>query len=291
MEPAQSSEVTEPKKIEILLQEYSTLRQEIIGRTSHGFQLVTVGAVLWIWASTTKSGETVYKPAICFAFVAFFFAIGATLKGTSAAVKRVREIESDINRRAGEELLIWESKRGGGGKGIFGFVMRVFGLRNATSSPKTVESPDYREKRVPSDSRYPRWQASAMGQFTLAIALISTLSVSAMGAGLSCLRDDKFVPLGWWKCAFSSALLLFVFATLLCLAAVISRWLDFRLTARKVRKSQNSDYNKSLTILGCGPDEFGELSKGIFWYGLISFLLGTLLLVLCVASVYGDKLL
>lgn len=44
-----------------------------------------------------------------------------------------------------------------------------------------------------SDNRYNRWQGLAIAQFSVAVALISALSIAGMGAGLSLLQKDDFM--------------------------------------------------------------------------------------------------
>jgi len=85
------------------------------------------------------------------------------------------------------------------------------------------------------DPRYVRWQGIAMAQFTVAIALISTLSVAAINAGFGLLRSPPVMNMGAHSLCFAISLLLFALAIFLALLAAVSRMLDFRLTARKVR--------------------------------------------------------
>src|SRR5262245_23944474 len=108
------------------------------------------------------------------------------------------------------------------------------------------------------DTRYNRWQGLAIAQFSVAVALISGLSVVGLGAGFSLLQSEKFVLTGWWKCAFASSQVFFILATFFSCAAVITRTLDFRLTARTARKREEPDYNKSLKIFGCDSDGYGR---------------------------------
>jgi len=108
----------EEEKVKILLQEYATLRNEILTRTNNLFQLFGIGAMgaglivllkdpqlqlpLWSWLAL-----------LCwlFVFLFFFFTIGSDIRKASW---RVRRIEEDINRRSGETLLVWETLYGGG---------------------------------------------------------------------------------------------------------------------------------------------------------------------------------
>jgi hypothetical protein len=141
-----------------------------------------------------------------------------------------------------------------------------------------------------SDTPYNRWQGLAITQFSVAVALISGLSVAGLGAGLSLLQSEKFVLTGWWKCAFASSQVFLIVAAFLSRAAVITRTLDFRLTARTDRKRQKPDYDKSLKIFGCDSDGYGRATWCLFWPSCISLTLGAVLLIVCVGAAYADRL-
>lgn len=104
------------------------------------------------------------------------------------------------------------------------------------------------------DERYSRWQSMATGQLSVAVALVSGLAVAGLGGGLSLLQDGAFKLLGGFRYAFIGSILLLMFGALASCGAVITRTLDFRLTARKIRKEKNPNYSKDLTIFGLGPD-------------------------------------
>ena len=141
-----------------------------------------------------------------------------------------------------------------------------------------------------SDTPYNRWQGLAIAQFSVAIALISGLSIARLGAGLSLLQNEKFALAGWWKCGFVLSQLFFAIAAFLSCAAVITRVLDFRLTARTVRKKQQADYGKSLTIFGCGSEGYGRATWRLFWPSCVSLALGAALLIASIGVAYADRL-
>lgn len=124
----------------------------------------------------------------------------------------------------------------------------------------------------------------AITQLSVAIALISGLSIAGLGAGLALLQNSGFSPSGVAKPAFAASQLLFVVAAFCCCAAVISRLLDFRLTARKVRDKA------ALRIFGSDLDPFGCATWRLFWVACISFLMGATLLVVSVGSAYVHRL-
>ena len=139
------------------------------------------------------------------------------------------------------------------------------------------------------DDRYNRWQGLAIAQLTVAVALISGLSVAGLGVGLSLLQKNEFL-LTAPKCIFSASLLLLLIAALLSCGAVITRLLDFRLTARKVRKDMKPTYDKPLTIFSLGPDGYGRATWGLFWGSCLTFLVGVILLVVSIGVAYADRL-
>ena len=139
------------------------------------------------------------------------------------------------------------------------------------------------------DDRYNRWQGLGIAQLSVAVALISGLSVAGLGAGLSLLQNKEFL-LTTPKCIFSASLLLLLIAALLSCRAVITRLLDFRLTARKVRKDMKPTYDKPLTIFWLGSDGYGRATWGLFCGSCLTFLLGVVLLVVSIGVAYADRL-
>jgi hypothetical protein len=139
------------------------------------------------------------------------------------------------------------------------------------------------------DSRYNRWQGLAITQLSVAVALISGLSVAGLGVGFSLLQNKDFMPAALLKCAFALSLLLLLFAAFLSCGAVVTRLLDFRLTARKVRKDTHPEYGLPLTMFWFGPGAYGRATWRLFWCSCISFTLGVVLLVVSIAATYSDR--
>jgi hypothetical protein len=154
-----------------------------------------------------------------------------------------------------------------------------------------LSSGDHKKgKPLIGDNRYNRWQGLAIAQFSVAIALISGLSVAGLGAGLSLLQNEKFVLDAWTRWAFILSQLLFVIAAFFGCAAVITRVLDFRLTARITRKSQWPEYQRSLTIFGCDSKEYGRATWRLFWVSCVSLALGAVLLITSIGMGYATRL-
>lgn len=140
------------------------------------------------------------------------------------------------------------------------------------------------------DPRYIRWQGLAIAQFSVAVALISGLSVAGLGLGLSLLQNKEFLLPPAFRPYFAASLALLLCAAFLSCAAVVTRTLDFRLTARKVRKDSKPTYDMPLTIFRAGPDAYGRATWRLFWSGCATFILGVALLVVSVGIAYADRL-
>ena len=131
------------------------------------------------------------------------------------------------------------------------------------------------------DSRYVRWQGMAMAQFTVAIALMSGLAVSTIGAGISLLQQPPVSQAGVHSLIFAISMLLLVISILLTLLSTISRTLDFRLTARKVRGRFDH------TMCGWDDRSFGRASWCLFWAATASFVVGVVLFVASVCTAFA----
>ena len=140
------------------------------------------------------------------------------------------------------------------------------------------------------DDRYIRWQGLGIAQLSVAVALISGLSVAGLGAGVSLLQNKEFLLTAPFKYVFAASLLLLLIAALLSCGAVITRLLDFRLTARKVRKDTKPTNDKPLTIFWVGPDGYGRATWGLFWTSCLTFAVGMVLLVVSIGAGYADRL-
>ena len=116
------ADIDQKDKIQILLAEYSSLRSEISERVTSGYQLVAVGiAALAIIVGSTMSLRIQIGMTLGLAII---LAVNSRLimRDVSRSARRVIQLEADINQRAGEELLAFESRMGGEVAGFwFGF--------------------------------------------------------------------------------------------------------------------------------------------------------------------------
>ena len=141
------------------------------------------------------------------------------------------------------------------------------------------------------DDRYNRWQGLAIAQLSVAIALISGFSVAGLGAGLVLLQNKQFQLNAPFKCIFAASLLFLSVGAFLSCMAVITRLLDFRLTARKVRKDTHPNYDKPLSIFWLDKDAYGRATWRLFWTSCLLFAVGSILLVVSIGAAYANRLL
>lgn len=103
----------EEEKVKILLHEYATLRNEILTRTTNSYQLIASGAAALITLLIVQPWGVHSMLALATVLSTFIYLFFLITRDISKAAKRLSELEQDINRRAGETLLVCESRWGG----------------------------------------------------------------------------------------------------------------------------------------------------------------------------------
>ena len=101
------------EKVRILVSEYTGLRSEIIAKTGYGFQVsgFVVTALSFLVPQTANPFAILVFALIALLVVGAGFMI---VNDVARAARRIRQIEADVNKRAGEELLVWETGWGWG---------------------------------------------------------------------------------------------------------------------------------------------------------------------------------
>lgn len=118
------------EKVPILLHEYDKLCQEIHNRTNNGFQLLfSVGVALFVWIVTQQKIDWKFLIALGVGLLTLLVGGWLIFRDINKAAMRLRELENDINLRAGEKLLVWETKYGGA---VTGYLGRAKPLRDKT---------------------------------------------------------------------------------------------------------------------------------------------------------------
>lgn len=112
-EPTTSLSELDKLKVQVLLKEYDTLRQEILGRLNNRFALVSFGTGLSVFiASRTLSWRDWILVGVWLSLVlCLWWRIGVLMLRCSS---RIAEIEKRVNEIVGDRLLLWESSLGGG---------------------------------------------------------------------------------------------------------------------------------------------------------------------------------
>ena len=139
---------------------------------------------------------------------------------------------------------------------------------------------------VSPNDRYNRWQGLAIAQLSVAVALVSALSVAGLGTGLSLLQNKEFMQALSYGWVFVAAFVLLLGAAVFSCATVISRTLDFRLTARRVRGDKIPNYDRSLTVFSHDANFYGRATWFFFWVSCLCLLLGAASLVAAITTVY-----
>jgi ABC-type transport system involved in Fe-S cluster assembly fused permease/ATPase subunit len=111
--------VTREEKIHILMSEYASLRLESVTRGNTIPTIVSIGIAALAFVVTSPVSH-VWKAVL---FVALFVLVGLVTRlihrDIQKAASRLRMIEADVNARAGEELLLWETRYAAGQRGFF----------------------------------------------------------------------------------------------------------------------------------------------------------------------------
>lgn len=117
------------ERVKLLLVEHKTLRDEIIARTGHGYQMLSFGAtsiavlVTLVLARNSDPGLlTIVLIGVLVLLLVFALWTGFrwSARDIRKAAARLRQIEIDINDRVGEDILVWENLSGAAVTGWWG---------------------------------------------------------------------------------------------------------------------------------------------------------------------------
>ena len=102
------------EQLQILLEEYNTLRAELIQRTSWQMQMATVtGSAIVVTSGFVISGNVIGGVLLlCLAAIALTFGVFAIHRDTRMIAKHMQDLEEKINDLAGKRLLTWERDHG-----------------------------------------------------------------------------------------------------------------------------------------------------------------------------------
>ena len=107
------------ERVQVLLHEYDSLRDEIQQRIAHVYQVVIICAVLATWLlGRNLDGRFWAGAALLLLLIAAFGWFNG--EDIERAAAQLRGIEQHINHLTGEELLTWETHYGGAIAGYWG---------------------------------------------------------------------------------------------------------------------------------------------------------------------------
>ena len=136
-----------------------------------------------------------------------------------------------------------------------------------------------------------RWQSITIGQLTYAINLILGFSVATLGFQVTLLLNEKFNPVSWQKCAFSSSLILLITSVIFGVLVVINRLRDFRVTTKAARKREDGADETDIEQYRILYRKLGKNTWYLFWWQIGTFSVGVLFTVLSVWTTASTKLL
>jgi len=110
----------EKDRIQIILAEYNSLRAESTARMTSVYQVATMTALVLIWLLQQKDGGAPLYLGLIAAIAGLSICAWTIARDLGRTGIRVRQIEGEINKRAGEDLMVWESKWGGQTSSLWG---------------------------------------------------------------------------------------------------------------------------------------------------------------------------
>jgi hypothetical protein len=108
------SDLSQKDRIQILLSEYAALRSELMARTGFGFQIAAVGlaSITWFMQQPLVGHPWYFWCVMTVILCCFLVAILVNMRDLTRAAYRLKSIEREVNSRAGEHLLVWETLSG-----------------------------------------------------------------------------------------------------------------------------------------------------------------------------------
>jgi len=136
-------------------------------------------------------------------------------------------------------------------------------------------------------TRFIRWQGRTIRQLSTALALLCGLSVGGLGLTLSLARAPDFRPTGRDAAMFLLGAAAFFIASAAGIGAVVTRLLDFRLTAKTVRSGTATG---PYTLFGTDATCYGRATWRLFWTLLVAFAIAIMSTTIVVAHLYLGRI-
>jgi hypothetical protein len=141
------------------------------------------------------------------------------------------------------------------------------------------------------DERLVRWQGQAIGQLTFATNLFVGFSVGALAYVLAYLRETTFTPEAGYAKLYIASIVLLCLAAVFGLGAVVTRLLDFRMTAQTVRLRKDQAAASEIKASSETATRLGKATWTCFWLMLVGFFFGVAFFTASLVSVYGSRIL
>lgn len=106
--------LSQKDRIQILLSEYAAIRAEVVARTEYGFQVFGFFTVVLTWVVTQSSvvPPSIFWPVLTAIVAGFLVLDFVNSRDLRVAAEHLKGLEHEINSRAGEHLLVWETQYG-----------------------------------------------------------------------------------------------------------------------------------------------------------------------------------
>jgi len=144
-------ELSQKEKIDILMKEYDALRAEISSRTGYGMQVwaIAAAAITWLLGQSDPFAKGHILGFVAIAIIMAWLT-RLNVRDIWKCAIRCREIEHEVNSRAGEHLLVWERLFGPANMSFLaGLVSPIRPLPRSSLPPL---DPSFRKKPPPQNS-------------------------------------------------------------------------------------------------------------------------------------------
>jgi len=137
--------------------------------------------------------------------------------------------------------------------------------------------------------RYIRWQGYTISQLTFALNLFFGLSVASLAFAFTLVKDKEFQLIGCPKTLFQISLLSLCVSIVVSCGVVVSRLLDFRFTAKKIRSDETATIEDS-SVYKYQYKILGALTWRLFWIQLLTLGIGLIGLITGVLFGYSNQI-
>lgn len=129
-------------------------------------------------------------------------------------------------------------------------------------------------------ARFIRWQGYQIAQFSIVVSMVTLLSVTGLNHMLASAKGTVGRGVAH---PLLMALVSYGMSVVFGILILISRLLDFRLTAQRCRETESC---VDPTLFGLDADEYGKLSWKLLWCMLLSYFVAVACSVKVVSTLY-----